>query len=552
MTGSSAAGERGQMRNKLGQVIALSRLVLASVFLLAIYIDPSQPSTAPGEAYLVLGFYVVIALALLVATWRNWWLDHRLARPAHWLDLAVFAAVVFSTEGYTSPFFTFSLFLLLSAAIRWGRRETTRTAIAVNVLFLLAGFLSALSTPGEVDLQRLLIRGSYLGVLSLLFVWYSMRDEGAPRYVLRTRLRGTADPARAIELIVDHIRTRLPSSQLLCAWRQWDDGRVHACFRDESGHMQLEVKQDELTAMLDELPRTPFLFDPARGRQLVWHPDGIAPARIPPSVSSFLSRRDMTQGLAIPISADGLDCVVFAQAEVWVDDLATGAQLAEDATFMHEQAVVNRLTQEAAAARTRLAVARDLHDSVAQLLAGISFRLEALKRSGKPAANLADELEALQDELATEQDHVRALIAELRQPSEDHGGADIPARLHYLTERLARQWGVACTFEHAGQFPADGALIDNEIQQMVREGVANAVRHGNADRISVRLRAEPDGYELVISDNGRGLPTDDGTGTIVRPRSLHERAQALGGRLEASGSEAGSTVRIRVPAEALQ
>ena len=111
------------MRRKLGQVIALSRLVLASIFLLAIYLDPSQPTAAPTGTFLVLGLYVAIALGLLVSTWRNWWFDHRLARPAHWLDLMVFAVVVFSTEGYTSPFFTFSLFLLLSAAIRWGDFE---------------------------------------------------------------------------------------------------------------------------------------------------------------------------------------------------------------------------------------------------------------------------------------------------------------------------------------------------------------------------------------------------------------------------------------------
>ena len=538
------------MLRKLGQVIALSRLVLASVFLLAIYLDPSQPSAAPSETYVVLALYVVIALALVVTTWRNWWLDHKLARPAHWLDLLVFAVVVFSTAGYTSPFFTFSLFLLLSAAIRWDRRETTRTAIAVNLLFFSAGFLSAVYTPGEIDLQRVVIRGTYLVVLSLLFVWYSMRDEGAQRYVLRTRLRGTSEPARAIELIVEHVAARLPSAHLLCVWRRHEDGRAHACFHDELGHVQLDGKQEELASILGDLPRTPFLFDPGNRRMLVWRQSAVALAECPASVATFLNRRDLTHGLAIPVFVDSLDCVVFAQAEVWVDDLATGVQLAEDAAFMHEQAMVNGLTQEAAVSRTRMAVARDLHDSVAQLLAGIAFRLEALKRSGKPARDLADELEALQAELTTEQDHVRALIAELRQPSEAIAGTDMPARLQALTERLARQWRVACTFEHSGDFPTDAATIDNEIQQMVREGVANAVRHGKARRVEITLRAGPEGYEVLIVDDGHGLPYDGDTGTSVRPRSLHERTLALGGRLEANGDEAGSTIRIRLPGDA--
>jgi hypothetical protein len=167
------------MGRKVGQVVGLSRLVLASVFLLAIYIDPNQPAAAPGATYLVLQVYVVLALVLLVLTWRNWWLDHRLARPAHWFDLVVFAVIVFSTEGYTSPFFTFSLFLLFSTAVRWGRRETTETAIGLSMVFLLTGLGSALYTRGDIDFQQLLIRATYLAVLSLLFVWYSMRDAAA-------------------------------------------------------------------------------------------------------------------------------------------------------------------------------------------------------------------------------------------------------------------------------------------------------------------------------------------------------------------------------------
>ena len=58
--------------------------------------------------------------------------------PVHFVDMAVFTAIVFSTNGYTSPFFLFFILPLLSAAIRWGWRETALTATALILFYLVA------------------------------------------------------------------------------------------------------------------------------------------------------------------------------------------------------------------------------------------------------------------------------------------------------------------------------------------------------------------------------------------------------------------------------
>ena len=128
-----------------GRVIALGRLMLATLFLVALLIDVSQPSQAPTETYQLLLVYQLFAVAVTVATWNNWWLDAKLAGPAHAVDIGLFTVLVFVTEGYTSPFFVFFVFLLLSAAIRWGWKETTLTAILVAILYLVAGNLAASS-----------------------------------------------------------------------------------------------------------------------------------------------------------------------------------------------------------------------------------------------------------------------------------------------------------------------------------------------------------------------------------------------------------------------
>ena len=111
-----------------GRVIALGRLLLATLFLVSISVDASQPAQAPASTYALLGAYVAFAASMVALTWRNWWLDAKLAGPGHAIDIILFALLVLLTEGYTSPFFTFFTFLLLSAAIRWGWQSTALTA----------------------------------------------------------------------------------------------------------------------------------------------------------------------------------------------------------------------------------------------------------------------------------------------------------------------------------------------------------------------------------------------------------------------------------------
>ena len=113
----------GVLKHRSGRVIALARSVLAAVFLFAVWIDPTHPAQAEVATYTVLSAYVAAAVLLTLLTWDNWWLDGKLAAGAHAVDIAAFTLLVLATDGYTSPFFVFFVFLILSAAIRWGWRS---------------------------------------------------------------------------------------------------------------------------------------------------------------------------------------------------------------------------------------------------------------------------------------------------------------------------------------------------------------------------------------------------------------------------------------------
>src|SRR3954463_5983239 len=123
----------GLFKYQSGRVIALGRVMLAILFLLAVWLDRSEPERAVMGTYALLFLYAASAIGIAAATWRNWWLDARLAIPMHGVDMAVFTAIVFSTNGWPSPFFLFFVLPLLSAAIRWGWKETALTATSLIV-----------------------------------------------------------------------------------------------------------------------------------------------------------------------------------------------------------------------------------------------------------------------------------------------------------------------------------------------------------------------------------------------------------------------------------
>src|SRR5438874_2175592 len=149
-----------------GRVVAIARLSLAVVFLVATISDPTISPRSAIE--LVLTAYVGFAAVVVWLVWNDWWMDARIAAAAHVADITFFMIVVLWPEGYASPYFLFFVFLLLSAAIRWGWRATLLTAAVVIPLYLVAGLLVARPAGAEFELQRFIIRSGYLVVLSVM------------------------------------------------------------------------------------------------------------------------------------------------------------------------------------------------------------------------------------------------------------------------------------------------------------------------------------------------------------------------------------------------
>jgi signal transduction histidine kinase len=527
-----------------GRVIALGRVILATLFLLSIWLDQSQPANAPAETYILLLVYVLFAGVVAAATWRNWWLDARLAGPTHVVDMAMFTAIVFSTNGYTSPFFLFFILPLLSAAIRWGWRETALTATALVMLYLAAGLL--VTESEQFELQRFMVRSGHLMILSALLIWFGVHQR-ITRLVFRiddseAGLGRDDDPlAQALALVMEGAQAR--------------SGALLLPSPAATGYKGLSLTAAGARGISFDEPLVArpgpqcLLFDLGKDRCLSSRSHGWFRF-------SSATRQLATDQFRRLCAGAGLVCDVHAGTErgwlvLWdiadpsVDFLDLGVELGRAAGAVLDRDALLAAMEQGTAVRTRLALARDVHDSLVQFLAGATFRVEAIIRNAKSSGPVDPDLEELKRLLIEEQAEIRLFVSALRRDRELEF-AEAADELKALARRLARQWSVACRVRSTGDEASIPIRVQLDLQHLLREAVANAVRHGGADRVEVELGIDDDLLRLEISDNGSGfLPSGDPD--QVQPWSLKERVDRAHGSLSLFSEPGATNLLITLP-----
>lgn len=527
-----------------GRVIALGRLMLATLFLLALWTDASQPAHAPTVTYQLIAAYIGFAAIITVATWNNWWLDARLAGPAHAVDIIMFTMLVLLTEGYTSPFFTFFMFILVAAAIRWDWHVTALTAMLLTLLYLVAGML-VMKVGVPFEPQRFLVRTGHLVILSLILIWFGASQRLA-RFDFADR-EPLAQPALDESPLEGGLRAAMTSLRAafgVFVWRDQGHELYVGIAIGAEGVTEIELPADAVAKAIE----SPLLYDAPRNRGLQRDADRnlirLRPAEfIEPQAARELA---LSEGLAVPVRSDRGEGLLFLDRVrgLSTDHITVGDQLASEVAAHIQRHSLLRAAEESAEARSRLTLARDLHDSVVQFLAGAAFRLEAMKRSNASGRDVDEELNELKQLMLQEQRELRSFIASLRSgPLAAFN--DLAKDLQALAVHLSRQWDVSCEFSAN---PADMMIptrLRLDAHQLMREAVANAVRHASAKSITVELAALSDQLKLeFINDGAEFRPRG---GRLEMPASLKERVDQAGGALEMARGMGVTKLSITLP-----
>lgn len=210
----------------------------------------------------------------------------------------------------------------------------------------------------------------------------------------------------------------------------------------------------------------------------------------------------------------------------------------------HESAV-----RDVAAPLDRELLAYDIHDGLAQYLAGAAMHLEACDRSRLDDVTAAEVTEALR--LIRKADReARRLMEGARPPALDDAGL-WPALVAIATE--ARRGGADVRISLPEAQPPVPETIAAAVYRIVHEAVANALQHAAAHAIHVEISLPPDALRpdrlrIHVSDDGGGFDPEQVPSDRLGLEGIRRRVTLLGGtaRIE-SRPGAGATIDVVLP-----
>lgn len=218
------------------------------------------------------------------------------------------------------------------------------------------------------------------------------------------------------------------------------------------------------------------------------------------------------------------------------------ARLLDELTAAQDE--LSALHRDAGVTDERERLARELHDTIAQSLAGIVLLAQRARRE-HATGKLGDEtLELVEDAARSALAETRTLVAG-SAPVELSGG--IAEALQTLAARFRRETSVTITCEVTLD-----ATLDRDVEvallRCAQESLANVRKHAGATAVRITLIDEADVAVLRVADDGRGLDPGavaDGFGLS----GLRARLALVGGSLELQGGAGGTTVVARLPRE---
>ena len=323
---------------------------------------------------------------------------------------------------------------------------------------------------------------------------------------------------------------------------------------------------DDLHATLTDLTTQARLASTARTVALV-APDGAVRAHSgPDDLAGLLDALPASGEASVRVAADGgvlavLPVTLPASAGVrggtlraeypsgmrpGPDELAFLLSMADHAgTALHAEELIERAGARAGE-QERARLARELHDSVAQALYGISLgaktaRATLDKDPARTQASLDYTIRLAEGGVS----EMKALLFSLRPDALEEGG--LVAALSQHAHALEARHGLKVHAELNTE-PNLSPDVQAAVYRVAQEALHNVVKHARAGQVWLSLQEDEAAVRLTVRDDGRGFdPAEKGRGTLGQ-RSMRERAAGIGAALEVlSQPDQGTSVLLTLP-----
>ena len=204
----------------------------------------------------------------------------------------------------------------------------------------------------------------------------------------------------------------------------------------------------------------------------------------------------------------------------------------------------------------RRRIARELHDSLGQYLAGLKIAIEMLTRS--PSGNNAALLAECSDILEKSITETRTLSHLLHPPLLDEAG--FASAASWFVSGFSQRSGIQISLDIPPDLSRLPPPIEIALFRVLQESLTNVHRHSRATSAEIKVEADAEQITMEIHDRGRGVPRHilqqidgEGSGDLgVGLAGMRERIHELEGVFEVTSGSDGTTVRATVPLSTLQ
>ena len=201
-------------------------------------------------------------------------------------------------------------------------------------------------------------------------------------------------------------------------------------------------------------------------------------------------------------------------------------------------------------------IARELHDSAGQTLAGLGLLLAQLSQKVKKNSAGVDKGFADADNLVqTLSQEIRTASYLLHPPTLDASG--LASALNWYVEGIQQRSGLAIMLTIERDFGRLASDVELVIFRIVQESLTNIIRHSGSKTAAIRVVRDRDIVRVEVEDQGHGISAEklskiQAQGTGVGIGGMRERLRYLGGAILISSTAKGTRILATLPAKSVE
>lgn len=539
--------------------LTFSRILYSIVLLNAVVNWNDERWTFLHVLALIPALWAAISTLVAVAGLLRWKIGGRIATM---IDMIICGVAIATFPAYVLPSLALSALSCTTLVLRHDGRFAGTIAIlpfaAILVRPLGVAFpnqfnwpVSSLNMGAAGDIVAFVL--SALVIIFAMQIMFHVRRVERP-LVFRQPLAGDINEGlsqKDFEPVIERIEELYPRGKTICIFNSRTNSQGFSIVTNPNlENSEIRAQQSQLVSNIDDgLPPSIFELEEEYCIDLSSGTKSPVPDQLT-QLARALKSLGYSSGVLIDFQYGIVPGRLFFSTGAPIGEATRmdASVLADGVSRFFEDATEWDNRREKMIALARDLARRDLHDGILQSLAALKMRLVTLI-AGPSFANHpdAESLRKTVDIITVEQSRLRAL---LNNDEDMEGAINLVETVEVCLQILELQWEVELKLDsQEPALPVDQESAEN-IEYLVREAVANAIRHAGAKQLSIALALNKGSLIMTVkNDQLDGAKTDMASAarSILDSRSLQQRLALVNGNAYSEKLEAGTLLAMRIP-----